>query len=178
MTFPQQNLTILGSTGSIGVSTLNVVARHPQQYQVFALTANQRVAELAQQCQQFRPRYAVLGTESAAQQLRSLVSSDVEVLWGEEGLALVAAHKMADTVMAAIVGAAGLIPTLAAVKAGKKVLLANKESLVMAGQLFMDVVHESKAILLPIDSEHNAIFQCLPVDYSGREQAGVRRLLL
>ncbi|MDF1830895.1 MAG: 1-deoxy-D-xylulose-5-phosphate reductoisomerase [Porticoccaceae bacterium] len=178
MTFPQQNLTILGSTGSIGVSTLNVVARHPQQYQVFALTANQRVAELAQQCQQFRPRYAVLGTESAAQQLRSLVSSDVEVLWGEEGLALVAAHKMANTVMAAIVGAAGLIPTLAAVKAGKKVLLANKESLVMAGQLFMDVVHESKAILLPIDSEHNAIFQCLPVDYSGREQAGVRRLLL
>ena len=178
MKSPIQNLTILGSTGSIGVSTLDVVARHPQQFQVFALTANQRVSELAQQCEQFHPRYAVLGSEAAAKQLRSLVGSSVEVLWGEEGLALVAAHTKADTVMAAIVGAAGLLPTLAAVKAGKKVLLANKEALVMAGQLFMDVVAESKAILLPIDSEHNAIFQCLPADYSGREQAGVRRLLL
>lgn len=173
-----QNLTILGSTGSIGVSTLDVVARHPQQFQVFALTANHRVAELAQQCQQFHPRYAVLGSQMAADQLRNLVDSDVEVLWGEEGLALVAAHAVVDTVMAAIVGAAGLLPTLAAVKAGKKVLLANKEALVMAGQLFMDVVAESKATLLPIDSEHNAIFQCLPADYCGREQAGVRRLLL
>lgn len=178
MKSPIQNLTILGSTGSIGVSTLDVVARHPQQFQVFALTANQRVSELAQQCEQFHPRYAVLGSEAAAKQLRSLVGSSVEVLWGEEGLALVAAHTKADTVMAAIVGAAGLLPTLAAVKAGKKVLLANKEALVMAGQLFMDVVAESKAILLPIDSEHNAIFQCLPIDYSGRERAGVRRLLL
>jgi len=175
---PIQNLTILGSTGSIGVSTLDVVARHPQQFQVFALTANQRVTELAQQCEQFHPRYAVLGSEAAAKHLRSLVGSSVEVLWGEEGLALVAAHAEADTVMAAIVGAAGLLPTLVAVKAGKKVLLANKEALVMAGQLFMDVVAESKATLLPIDSEHNAIFQCLPADYSGREQAGVRRLLL
>ena len=175
---PIQNLTILGSTGSIGVSTLDVVARHPQQFQVFALTAKQRVEELAAQCLQFNPRYAVLGSEAAAQRLRALLSSDVEVLWGEEGLALVAAHQEADTVMAAIVGAAGLLPTLAAVKAGKKVLLANKEALVMAGQLFMDVVSQSKATLLPIDSEHNAIFQCLPADYSGREQAGVRRLLL
>ena len=178
MTPQQQKLTILGSTGSIGVSTLDVVARHPQQFQVFALTANQRVAELAQQCLQFHPRYAVLGSQAAAEQLRNLVDSDVEVLWGEEGLAQVAAHEETDTVMAAIVGAAGLLPTLAAVKAGKKVLLANKEALVMAGQLFMDVVAESKATLLPIDSEHNAIFQCLPADYSGREQAGVRRLLL
>ena len=178
MTPPIQNITVLGSTGSIGVSTLDVVARHPQQFQVFALTANQRVDELAQQCRQFQPRYAVLGSEAAAQQLRRLVSVDVEVLWGEEGLALVAAHAEADTVMAAIVGAAGLLPTLAAVKAGKKVLLANKEALVMAGQLFMDVVAQSKATLLPIDSEHNAIFQCLPADYCGREQAGVRRLLL
>ena len=178
MKSPIQNLTILGSTGSIGVSTLDVVARHPQQFQVFALTANQRVEELAQQCRQFHPRYAVLGSEAAAKQFRSLVGSSIEVLWGEEGLALVAAHTDVDTVMAAIVGAAGLLPTLAAVKAGKKVLLANKEALVMAGQLFMDVVAESKAILLPIDSEHNAIFQCLPADYSGREQAGVRRLLL
>ena len=178
MTPQQQKLTILGSTGSIGVSTLDVVARHPQQFQVFALTANQRVAELAQQCRQFHPRYAVLGSQAAAEQLRNLVDSDVEVLWGEEGLAQVAAHEETDTVMAAIVGAAGLLPTLAAVKAGKKVLLANKEALVMAGQLFMDVVAESKATLLPIDSEHNAIFQCLPADYSGREQAGVRRLLL
>ena len=178
MTPPIQNITVLGSTGSIGVSTLDVVARHPQQFQVFALTANQRVDELAQQCRQFQPRYAVLGSEAAAEQLRRLVSVDVEVLWGEEGLALVAAHAEADTVMAAIVGAAGLLPTLAAVKAGKKVLLANKEALVMAGQLFMDVVAQSKATLLPIDSEHNAIFQCLPADYCGREQAGVRRLLL
>ncbi|MEZ0151883.1 MAG: 1-deoxy-D-xylulose-5-phosphate reductoisomerase [Candidatus Reddybacter sp.] len=178
MKSPIQKLTILGSTGSIGVSTLDVVAKHPQKFQVFALTANQRVAELAQQCEQFHPRYAVLGSEAAAEQLRSLVDSSVEVLWGEEGLALVAAHAEAGTVMAAIVGAAGLLPTLAAVKAGKKVLLANKEVLVMAGQLFMDVVAESKATLLPIDSEHNAIFQCLPADYSGREQAGVRRLLL
>ena len=178
MKSPIQNLTILGSTGSIGVSTLDVVARHPQQFQVFALTANQRVEELAQQCRQFHPRYAVLGSEAAAKQFRSLVGSSIEVLWGEEGLALVAAHTDVDIVMAAIVGAAGLLPTLAAVKAGKKVLLANKEALVMAGQLFMDVVAESKAILLPIDSEHNAIFQCLPADYSGREQAGVRRLLL
>ena len=175
---PIQNITVLGSTGSIGVSTLDVVARHPQQFQVFALTANQRVDELAQQCRQFQPRYVVLGSEAAAEQLRRLVSVDVEVLWGEEGLALVAAHAEADTVMAAIVGAAGLLPTLAAVKAGKKVLLANKEALVMAGQLFMDVVAQSKATLLPIDSEHNAIFQCLPADYCGREQAGVRRLLL
>lgn len=175
---PRQNLTILGSTGSIGVSTLDVVARHPHQYQVFALTANQSVEELAQQCRQFNPRYAVLGSEAAAEQLRHLVGHNIEVLWGEEGLALVAAHKDADTVMAAIVGAAGLLPTLAAVKAGKKVLLANKEALVMAGQLFMDVVAESKATLLPIDSEHNAIFQCLPADFCGREQSGVRRLLL
>jgi 1-deoxy-D-xylulose-5-phosphate reductoisomerase len=173
-----QKLTILGSTGSIGVSTLDVVARHPEQFQVFALSANQRVAELAQQCRQFHPRYAVLGSQVAAEQLRNLVDSDVEVLWGEEGLAQIAAHEETDTVMAAIVGAAGLMPTLAAVKAGKKVLLANKEALVMAGPLFMDVVAESRATLLPIDSEHNAIFQCLPADYSGREQAGVRRLLL
>ncbi len=173
-----QKLTILGSTGSIGVSTLDVVARHPEQFQIFALSANQRVAELAQQCRQFHPRYAVLGSQTAAEQLRNLVDSDVEVLWGEEGLAQIAAHEETDTVMAAIVGAAGLMPTLAAVKAGKKVLLANKEALVMAGPLFMDVVAESRATLLPIDSEHNAIFQCLPADYSGREQAGVRRLLL
>ncbi len=175
---PLQKLTILGSTGSIGVSTLDVVVRHPEQFQVFALTANQRVEVLAQQCRQFHPRYAVLGSEAAAEQLRPLVGRGVEVLWGETGLALVAAHAEVDTVMAAIVGAAGLLPTLAAAKAGKKILLANKEALVMAGQLFMDVVAESKATLLPIDSEHNAIFQCLPADYRGREEAGVRRLLL
>ncbi|MBQ0721193.1 MAG: 1-deoxy-D-xylulose-5-phosphate reductoisomerase [Gammaproteobacteria bacterium] len=178
MNLPIQKLTILGSTGSIGVSTLDVLARHPQQFQVFALTAKQRVKELALQCQQFHPRYAVLGSQAAAEQLRTLVASDIEVLWGEEGLALVAAHEEVDTVMAAIVGAAGLLPTLAAVQAGKKVLLANKEALVMAGHLFMDEVVRAKATLLPIDSEHNAIFQCLPADYSGREKAGVRRLLL
>ncbi len=173
-----KNLTVLGSTGSIGVSTLDVVARHPDRFQVFALTACQRVKELALQCQQFRPRFAVMASKSAADRLAALVSDDVEVLWGEAGLALVAAHEEVDTVMAAIVGAAGLLPTLAGVKAGKKVLLANKEALVMAGQLFMDEVAKSKATLLPIDSEHNAIFQCLPVDYNGRVSAGVNRLLL
>lgn len=173
-----QKLTILGSTGSIGVSTLDVVARHPERFQVFALTAATKVEALAAQCRLFKPRYAVLASKAAADRLLPLVDSSIKVLWGEEGLAQVAAHDEVDTVMAAIVGAAGLLPTLSAARAGKKVLLANKEALVMAGQLFMDVVAKAKAILLPIDSEHNAIFQCLPHDYSGREAAGVRRLLL
>ncbi len=173
-----QHVTVLGSTGSIGVSTLDVIARHPDRFQVFALTANQRVKELAAQCLQFHPRYAVVKSEALAQQLASLVGEGVEVLWGQSGLSFVAAHEKVDAVMSAIVGAAGLEPTLAAVKAGKKVLLANKEALVMAGQLFMDAVTESKSILLPIDSEHNAIFQCLPADYKDPSVAGVRRLLL
>jgi 1-deoxy-D-xylulose-5-phosphate reductoisomerase len=159
-------VTILGATGSIGVSTLDVVARHPDRYRVFALTANSRVEQLADQVATFRPRYAVMAEPRAATALRKLLDAqglvETEVLSGEEGLIQVASHPDVDTVMAAIVGAAGLLPTMSAVKAGKKILLANKESLVMAGHLFMEAVRESGASLLPIDSEHNAIFQCMP----------------
>ena len=179
-----QVLTVLGSTGSIGQSTLDVVARHPDHFTVFALTANSSVDKLFEQCQQCQPRYAVVGNADAAAQLHKLlstVSCQTEVLYGLESLQEVASHQQVDTVMAAIVGAAGLLPTMAAVSAGKKVLLANKESLVMAGQLFMDAVSSSGAQLLPIDSEHNAIFQCLP-HHQGRTSAstidGVRKILL
>lgn len=168
----KQTITVLGSTGSIGVSTLDVVARHPDRYQVAALTAHSRVAELAQQCCQFNPEFAVLGTEQAAAQLRDLLAPHrlrTRVLSGPAALCEVV--QCADMVMAAIVGAAGLAPTLAAARAGKKVLLANKEALVMSGQLFMDAVRENGATLLPIDSEHNAIFQCLP---SGFQRDGAR----
>ncbi len=175
----KQTITILGSTGSIGVSTLDVIARHPERYQVQALTAHTRVVELAQQCRQFQPRYAVVGSAHAAAQLKLLlVDMDVRVLFGETALCDVA--READVVMAAIVGAAGLAPTLAAAQAGKKVLLANKEALVMSGQLFMDAVAQNGATLLPIDSEHNAIFQCLPHDFkpgSGQRQ-GISKILL
>ncbi len=176
-----QTLTILGSTGSIGASTLDVVARHPQRFSVFALTANRQHPRLAQQCLRHRPRYAVLRDAGAAEQLRQQLrdgGADTEVLCGEAGLQQVAAAAGVDMVMAAIVGAAGLKPTLAAVAAGKKVMLANKEALVMAGNLFMRAVEESGATLLPIDSEHNAIFQCLPRPFTGLEQAGVRKILL
>lgn len=177
----KQSVTVLGATGSIGVSTLDVVARHPQRFSVFALTANSQVDLLASQCLEFTPRYAAMRDEAAAAQLESQLRKagcETEVLAGEEGLVEVAAHSQVDTVMAAIVGAAGLAPTLAAVQAGKKVLLANKEALVMAGALFMNAVHSSAATLLPIDSEHNAIFQCLPAGYSDLKSAGVRRILL
>ncbi|NHO64192.1 1-deoxy-D-xylulose-5-phosphate reductoisomerase [Aestuariicella hydrocarbonica] len=177
----KQNLTILGSTGSIGVSTLDVVARHPERFTVFALTANTQAEALLQQCLLHKPRYAVMRDEAAAEHLaRDLRSagSETQVLAGEAGLVQVAEAAEVQTVMAAIVGSAGLSPTLAAVTAGKKVLLANKESLVMAGGLFMQAVKDSGAVLLPIDSEHNAIFQCLPVDYRGIEDAGIRRILL
>ena len=178
-----QLLTILGATGSIGASTLDVVARHPDRYRIFALTAQSSYEPLLEQVRQFKPRYAVLRETDAAEQLRQALTAagmgGTEVLAGEEGLATVAAHPDVDTVMAAIVGAAGLAPTLAAVRAGKKVLLANKEALVMAGRVFMDAVRDSGAQLLPIDSEHNAIFQCLPSDYAGDAAAkGVRRVLL
>lgn len=181
-----QQLAILGSTGSIGESTLDVVARHADRYAVFALTGHSRIDTLAQQCQRFRPRYAVVPTAEAATQLRRLVSSTTEVLTGVSGLERVARADEVDTVMAAIVGAAGLLPTLAAVRAGKRVLLANKEALVMAGGLFMAEVRRSSATLLPIDSEHNAIFQCLPTSGVADSKAadnhlakyGVRRLLL
>lgn len=181
MTVPQQ-VTVLGATGSIGLSTLDVIARHPQRYQVFALTGFSRLTELEALCLRFKPRFAVVPNKSAAQALQSaLQGADLptRVLVGEEGLCEVAAHPDVDAVMAAIVGAAGLPPTLAAVEAGKKVLLANKEVLVMSGALFMQAVRRSGAVLLPIDSEHNAIFQCLPVDYArGLAPVGVRRILL
>ena len=178
---PQQ-ICVLGATGSIGLSTLDVIARHPERYQVFALTGFSRVAELKVLCLQHRPAFAVTADEASARVLREVLRAaglSTEVLAGEAGLCEVAAHPQVDAVMAAIVGAAGLRPTLAAVRAGKKVLLANKEALVMSGDLFMQAVQESGATLLPIDSEHNAIFQCLPVDHGrGLEAVGVRRILL
>lgn len=175
-----QLITVLGATGSIGSSTLDVIARHPEQYSVYALTAHSRLDELAQLCQRFKPRFAVVATQSDAQSLQTqLAGLDCEVLHGEAGLCQVASAAQVDAVMAAIVGAAGLAPTLAAVRAGKKVLLANKEALVMSGALFMQAVQEHGATLLPIDSEHNAIFQCLPCNYQdGLPKAGVRRLML
>ncbi|WP_431477029.1 1-deoxy-D-xylulose-5-phosphate reductoisomerase [Massilia eburnea] len=177
-----QRITILGATGSIGVSTLDVIARHPDRYSVYALTAHSRVEELAAQCIQFRPARAVVGSAAAAGQLAALLGAAgcrTEVEWGEAALCSVSCAAETDAVMAAIVGAAGLAPTLAAARAGKKVMLANKEALVMSGQLFMDAVAESGAVLLPIDSEHNAIFQCLPQAY-GRvpAAAGVTKILL
>lgn len=177
-----QSLTILGATGSIGVSTLDVVARHPDRYRVFALTGQTRVDLLASQCAQFHPEVAVVGNAEAAVQLQDLIKRDglgTEVLWGEQALCEVASSASCDTVMAAIVGAAGLRPSLAAAHAGKKLLLANKEALVISGQLFMDAVASSGATLLPIDSEHNAIFQCLPIGYQRvPPQHGIRKILL
>jgi len=175
-------ITVLGSTGSIGVSTLDVIARHPARYRVVALTANRDVAGLLEQVRIHRPRFAVLADEVAAEQLAQRVQAaglETAVLAGEEALARVAALDGVDYVMAAIVGAAGLLPALAAARAGKRVLLANKEALVVAGQQFVDAVSRSGATLLPIDSEHNAIFQCLPADYAGNpDAAGVDRILL
>ena len=177
-----QSLTILGATGSIGVSTLDVVARHPDRYRVFALTGQTRVDLLATQCAQFHPEVAVVGSAEAAAQLQALIKRDglgTEVLFGEQALCEVASSASCDTVMAAIVGAAGLRPSLAAAYAGKKLLLANKEALVISGQLFMDAVASSGAVLLPIDSEHNAIFQCLPIGYQRvPPQHGIRKILL
>ena len=183
MTLPTiQRLTILGATGSIGLSTLDVVARHPERFEVFALTAHGRVDELAQLCLRHRPRFAVVATPGDAARLNEDLAAAgcfTKVMSGVAALAEVAAHGEVDTVMAAIVGAAGLAPTLAAVRAGKRVLLANKEALVMAGDLFMAEVRRGGAALLPIDSEHNAIFQSLPADYAGSLSAkGVRRILL
>ncbi len=188
-----EQVTVLGATGSIGVNTLDVMARHPDRFRAFALTAHTRIDLLAQQCRQWRPRYAVVANQQDGLRLAQSIQSApagatarsatarhaTKVLWGEEGLVEVAAHPDASTVMAAIVGGAGLAPTMAAVHAGKRVLLANKESLVMAGALFMQAVRSCGATLLPIDSEHNAIFQCLPPDYRGDPRAsGIRRILL
>jgi 1-deoxy-D-xylulose-5-phosphate reductoisomerase len=178
-----KRVTILGSTGSIGVSTLDVIERHPDRFEVFALSAHSRVEELAQQCKKFRPRYAVLTeTNDLAAQLKTRLrelGAKTEVLIGASELEAIAAHADTDYVMAAIVGAAGLAPSLAAARAGKRVLLANKEALVMAGQLFMDAVNEGGATLLPIDSEHNAIFQSLPRNYAdGLHKGGVKKIIL
>ena len=162
-----QRLCILGSTGSIGTSTLDVVARHPDRYEVFALTAHSRVDALLAQCLQFRPRFAVLPDEAQARDLRQRLAaagSATEVMSGAPALCELAGHPEVDAVMAAIVGAAGLPPCLAAARAGKRLLLANKEALVVGGALFMQAVKAGGATLLPIDSEHSAIFQCLPED--------------
>jgi 1-deoxy-D-xylulose-5-phosphate reductoisomerase len=177
-----QGVTILGATGSIGANTLDVLARHPNRYRVVALTANHQVDRLFEQCRRFRPRQAVLRDPAAAAALRDRLQRAglaTEVLAGEDALETVARDPDSGVVMAAIVGAAGLLPVLAAVRAGKRVLLANKEPLVMCGELLMQAARASGAVLLPIDSEHNAIFQCLPAGYrAGARPAGVRRLLL
>ncbi|MBY0571850.1 MAG: 1-deoxy-D-xylulose-5-phosphate reductoisomerase [Burkholderiaceae bacterium] len=178
-----QRVCILGSTGSIGVSTLDVIARHPDRYQVFALTAHTQIEKLAAQCVQFQPQVVVVGSASAADALRHLLAEkklgQIQIQYGPEALCEVASSPECDSVMAAIVGAAGLPASLAAARAGKKVMLANKEALVMSGNLFMDAIKKSGAALLPIDSEHNAIFQCLPRHYDGQaEQHGVSKILL
>jgi len=176
-----RHISILGATGSIGLSTLDVIRRHPDRFSVYALTASTRAEELAVLCREFRPRVAVMANPEAAKTLAALLSDlpDIQVLEGVEGLCQVASTPEIDTVMAAIVGAAGLSPTLAAARAGKRVLLANKEALVMSGRLFMDAVAEARAELLPIDSEHNAIFQCMPADkIRDPGAAGITRILL
>ena len=167
MSSPQQRVCILGSTGSIGVNTLDVIARHPDRFEVFALTAHSRVDELFTQCVQWRPRFAVLPDSAQAADLSKRLRDlglRTEVLSGAQALCDLAAHPDVDAVMAAIVGAAGLAPCLAAARAGKQLLLANKEALVVGGALFMNAVRDGGATLLPIDSEHSAIFQCLPED--------------
>ncbi len=165
----KQKLAILGATGSIGVNTLDVVARHPERFEVFALTAMQRADVLEQQCLRWMPRYAVLGQAQAASELQRRLRAqgvNTEVMSGPGALAELAAHPDVTTVMAAIVGAAGLPSCVAAARAGKRLLLANKEALVVGGRLFMEAVRDGGATLLPIDSEHSAIFQCLPEDRS------------
>lgn len=181
MTKAIQQITILGATGSIGASTLDVIARHPQRYQVFALTAQTQVDKLFSLCSRFHPRYAVVADAAQARDLQLRLRRaglDCEALYGEDSLIAVAGDTGVDVVVAAIVGASGMQPTLAAARAGKKILLANKETLVMAGQLFMDTVRAAGATLLPVDSEHNAIFQALPHPYQGARQAGVEKILL
>ncbi len=186
----KQLVTILGATGTIGVNTLDVIARHPNAYTVFALTANTNADKLLEQCKQYQPQYAVMQNEEAAQHLTEAIRAaglNTQVKSGVSGLEYVASCAAVDTVMAAIVGAAGLLPTLAAAKAGKRILLANKEALVMSGQVLIDAVKDNNATLLPIDSEHNAIFQCLPIqsadgNYSPAEAdypgLGVDKILL
>ncbi len=178
-----RSLCVLGSTGSIGISTLDVVARHADRYKVAALSAYKNSELLYQQCLTHKPDQAVLIDEVAAQTLRNQLNqhpdNETEVLSGVDALQQIAALESVDTVMAAIVGAAGLLPTLAAANSGKRVLLANKEALVMSGQLLLDAVAKSGAELLPVDSEHNAIFQCMPAGFRvGGHPKGVKRILL
>jgi 1-deoxy-D-xylulose-5-phosphate reductoisomerase len=171
---PRQRVCVLGATGSIGTNTLDVIARHPDRFEVFALTAHSRVDDLLAQCLRWRPRFAAVGTARDANALRERLHAHgvtgTEVLTGAAALIELAAHPEVDAVMAAIVGAAGLAPCLAAARAGKRLLLANKEALVVGGAFFMDAVREGGATLLPIDSEHSAIFQCLPEDRSAWAQ--------
>ena len=184
-------ITLLGATGSIGKSTLDVVARHPGRYQIYALTANTNVENMLSLCELWKPRYAVMNDANSAADLSSgllAINSQTEVLSDESGLLQVVKDKEVDCVVAAIVGAAGLVPTLAAAKAGKRLLLANKEALVMSGRLFMDTARENNAILLPVDSEHNAVFQCMPdnlIEHQSsvkmtnqQANAGIERILL
>ncbi|MBA3582342.1 MAG: 1-deoxy-D-xylulose-5-phosphate reductoisomerase [Gammaproteobacteria bacterium] len=179
----KRRVTILGSTGTIGANTLDVLAQHPDKFIVHALTAHKDVEKLFAQCQRYQPRYAVMVDVVAAEKLSTLLQTanlpNIQVLAGAQGLIDVAADAQTDDVMAAIVGAAGLLPTLAAANAGKKILLANKEALVMSGALFMQAVQKHGATLLPIDSEHNAIFQCLPInDSRSLIERGVQRIWL
>jgi 1-deoxy-D-xylulose-5-phosphate reductoisomerase len=163
----KQTLVVLGATGSVGVNTLDVVARHPERFEIFALTAMSKADLLEQQCLRWQPRYAVLGDAAAASALQARLRQQgvrTEVMAGAKALVELAAHPEVTTVMAAIVGAAGLPPCLAAARAGKRLLLANKEALVVGGRRFMEAVREGGATLLPIDSEHSAVFQCLPED--------------
>lgn len=175
----KKRLTLLGSTGSIGDSTLDVVARHPDRFSVYALTAHRNGEKLVAQCLRFKPEVAVVGdadTAAAVEAQLRAAGCSTEVVYGSQAIADVSSSTQSDTVVAAIVGAAGLAPTLAAARAGKRILLANKEALVMSGAIFMDAVRDHGAVLLPVDSEHNAIFQCLP-----REAAlhgGVARIIL
>jgi 1-deoxy-D-xylulose-5-phosphate reductoisomerase len=178
-----QAITVLGATGSIGKSTLDVISRHPNLYRVFAITANTQVNLMVELCLVHKPEFAVMADPASAQALQKNLASHhltTEVLAGVEGLCDVASHSSVDQVMAAIVGAAGLLPTLAAAKAGKRILLANKEALVMSGEIFMETVAKNGAELLPIDSEHNAIFQSLPAGFDKDEQqkSHIRKILL
>ena len=176
-----QSLTILGSTGSIGTSTLDVVARHPERFRIFALSGHSQTAKLAEQCLIFRPQYAVTANEAQAAELRAHLAAagcQTEVLHGEQALCDIAAAPETDGVMAAIVGAAGLPPTLAAARAGKTIYLANKETLVVSGSLFMQTAAQSDARILPVDSEHNAIYQVLPPGKGWLKHNGVQSIIL
>lgn len=181
-----QSVCILGVTGSIGQSTLKILSQHPDKYSVFAVSAHSRISELVEICKQFRPKVVVV-PELKIAELKTLFAQqniqDIDILVGQDGLIDIASHAEVDIVMAAIVGAAGLLPTLAAVKAGKRVLLANKEALVMSGEIMMQAALDHQALLLPVDSEHNAIFQSLPHNYleverTGQPQLGVSKILL